>query len=615
MAFNDNNREALRIALENQVRRLTKRIGYYDRWDRRISLFRLIVFLAGLILSFLAAQFTSPWLFGLVVLIFLSGFIFLIILHHKIDNARDTLRQWRDLRSDHLARMSLNWERMIKKPSVEIPGPHPFARDLDIVGPRSLLELIDTCVYPGGNEKLAGWLLETTPDPGVILKRRQLVEELVPLDYFRDHLRDKASASRSRKDPKDWDMSTLIKWLQFAKGRSYRRSLLLLGSLSGINIALFVLFLAGLLAPYFILSLSVYLLIYNFNGEKIKGLFDDASQIETLLKGFRDVLQFLETWPYKASGKLADFCTVYWQTGHRPSVFIRKIIRLAAAASSQKSDIVWAILNLLVPWDLYFAHRLNLYKTELDEKLPEWLDRFYELEGLCALANFAWLNPDYTFPVLEASTGNPPFEAAGLGHPLIPRGRKVTNDITVESIGSIYLITGSNMAGKSTFLRTLGINICLSLAGGPVNAQMLRTMPFRLFSSINVSDSLGEGLSHFYAEVRHLRSMLDELDGSHQWPMFFLVDEIFKGTNNRERLIGTTALLKNIAGKYGVGFISTHDLELAGLDREIPELSNRHFEETIKDGKMSFQYKLKEGPCPTTNALKIMQMEGLPIDY
>jgi DNA mismatch repair ATPase MutS len=170
------------------------------------------------------------------------------------------------------------------------------------------------------------------------------------------------------------------------------------------------------------------------------------------------------------------------------------------------------------------------------------------------------------------------------------------------------------MAGKSTFLRTVGINLALCFAGGPVNADAFRTIPFRLFTSINVNDSLDQGLSHFYAEVRRLRALLEELERPHEYPLFFFVDEIFKGTNNRERLIGSTAFLKKVAGRNGIGMVSTHDLELAQLEEEISVLSNWHFEETIKDGKMSFEYKLKSGPCPTTNALKIMEMEGLPVD-
>jgi DNA mismatch repair ATPase MutS len=168
------------------------------------------------------------------------------------------------------------------------------------------------------------------------------------------------------------------------------------------------------------------------------------------------------------------------------------------------------------------------------------------------------------------------------------------------------------MAGKSTFLRTAGINLALCFAGAPVNASSLTTIPFRIFSSINITDSLDNGISHFYAEVKRLRDLLDRLEDKNGTPLFFMVDEIYRGTNNRERLQGSKAFLQKVAGKNGVGLVSTHDLELAQLEDEISELSNWHFAETLDDGKMHFEYKLKPGPCPSTNALKIMEMEGLP---
>jgi DNA mismatch repair ATPase MutS len=286
---------------------------------------------------------------------------------------------------------------------------------------------------------------------------------------------------------------------------------------------------------------------------------------------------------------------------------------MAGAASLQTNQVLWPLVNMVIPWDMYFSMKMEDLKKELEPKLTEWLDDFYELEVLNSIANFGYLNPSYSFPDFEPE-GKTLLEASDLGHPLIHYTERVTNDFTVKQGNDLFLITGSNMAGKSTFLRTVGVNLVLAFAGAPVNASDFYTREFRVFTSINVKDSLEGGLSHFYAEVRRLRRLLDELEGDHSVPLFFFVDEIFKGTNNRERFQGSTAFLKNVAGKNGVGMVSTHDLELASLEEEISGLSNWHFAETIENGKMSFEYKIKEGPCPTTNALKIMQMEGLPVE-
>jgi DNA mismatch repair ATPase MutS len=170
------------------------------------------------------------------------------------------------------------------------------------------------------------------------------------------------------------------------------------------------------------------------------------------------------------------------------------------------------------------------------------------------------------------------------------------------------------MSGKSTFLKTLGINLSLAYAGGPVCAGSLRASLFRLFTCIKVSDSVTDGFSFFYAEVRRLKALLDELQKEHAYPIFFLIDEIFKGTNNRERLIGSRSYIRVLAGQNGAGAISTHDLELTTLANTLPALHNYHFREEVIDGQMVFDYKLHDGPCPTTNALKIMQLAGLPVN-
>src|SRR5262249_27796119 len=234
-----------------------------------------------------------------------------------------------------------------------------------------------------------------------------------------------------------------------------------------------------------------------------------------------------------------------------------------------------------------------------------------------ALAHFGYLHPDFVFPdVLPVTTppAQPILSARGLGHPLLRTEVRVCNDFTFAHLGEMALITGSNMSGKSTFLRTLGVNLCLAYAGAPVNATALQTVVLRLFTCIKISDSVTDGISYFYAEVRRLKALLCALTAAELIPLCFLIDEIFRGTNNRERLIGSQAYICALAHGHGVGVISTHDLELVTLADSVPHIHNYHFREEVHDGRMVFDYKLRLGPCPTTNALKIMQMEGLPVD-
>jgi DNA mismatch repair ATPase MutS len=274
---------------------------------------------------------------------------------------------------------------------------------------------------------------------------------------------------------------------------------------------------------------------------------------------------------------------------------------------------------LAVPWDVVWGYFLARRKAELAAALPQWLDIWHELEALSALATFAYLNPQYTWPVVHGQAdqngGNGPiFAATALGHPLIHAEGKVHNDFTIRQMGQIVIITGSNMAGKSSFLRALGVNLVLAYAGSVVNATSLESGLFRLFTCIRVTDSIVDGFSYFYAEVRRLKALLDAFHQPNALPLFYLIDEIFRGTNNLERLLGSRAYIRALAGARGVGFIATHDLELAKLEGESPFIHNYHFREEVHDGRMVFDYILRPGPSPTTNALKIMRLEGLPVE-
>jgi len=604
-------RQSLANALEHQIRRLSNNIASLNKLSSRLSMGRLFGFVGGLSLVYAAGNWGPEWIFWITLAGFLIGFSRLVKIHNTIEKSKEKFKIWKSIREAHLARHQLTWHKIPERKPTSNYEDHPFANDLDIIGNHSLLQLIDTSTYQGSTDELANYLLVRNPDITDIKERQEIVQELTSQPKFRDKLHLLAELNNKQELKTDWNLDELLDYLRNSKEMNYTLPLTILGGLSALNIVLLALYLMGIIAPYVIISFVAYLMIYNFNSEKISGLYTEAHQIEKQLSRFNPVLHFLENHDYQSNQQLKAFCKPYWNSDYSPSKYVKSIIRIAGAASSQQSEIVWVLLNFLVPWDLYFSQKLSTYKKELAPKLDEWLTHFYQLEAFCSMANFAWLNPQYQFS-LPDDQSTIPFSATDLGHPLIPHHEKVTNDITIDSKGDILLITGSNMAGKSTFLRTMGINLSMCFAGAPVNASNFSTIPFRIYTSINVTDSLDNGLSHFYAEVKRLRELLNMLNDDHDTPVFFMVDEIYRGTNNRERLQGSEAFLKNVAGKNGVGLISTHDLELAQLEDTIPELSNWHFAETIEGNKMSFEYKLKPGPCPSTNALKIMEMEGLP---
>lgn len=588
-----------------------------DGLDRSFFWARLLTLLAGGAASLLALIYGQGG-FGLLVLaLFIALFTGVVVLHRRVDRAHRRIQRSLNLVSAQRARMQLDWPSVPAEQPVGVAPEHPFSSDLDLVGSRSLHQLVDTAASYGGSNRLADWLLNPVLDPGLILARQGLVKELLPLHGFRWRL---AMEGESIKDEAGgrWDGETLLRWLNANPGgRSLVPILSVLLVLAAANIFLYAGYALAGLPAIWLFSLSLYAALYLYNYKAYKDLFGDAYTLGKALDQFRMILSTLEGYPYPEGSRLAGLCAAFRKPGQRPSRFLQGIVWITSAAGLENNPILSLALNTLVPWNFIFAYLLNRYKDALRATLPIWLNTWYEIEALCSLSNLLYLNPGYTFPQIEEKQpvpGEITFEARQVGHPLLSEAEKVRNDFKISKLGEVALITGSNMSGKSTFLRTLGINLCLAFAGGPVNAQQLRTGLFRLFTCIQVNDSLSNGISYFYAEVRRLKALLQGLEGSQHYPLFFLIDEIFRGTNNRERQIGSRAYVRALTQGYGAGAISTHDLELVKLaEMELP-IVNYHFREDIRDGLMAFDYRLRAGPCPTTNALKIMALEGLPVE-
>lgn len=605
-------------ALKRQVERLDRRIRHLERLNSRYSWIRLGIVLGGMGVAWIAFAVSSNVAGALVMVAAVVSFIVSAILHDRVVKSIRRHRIWRDIKSRHVARMNLDWEHLPLAAEWTSDPAHPFEPNLNLTGSRSLHQLIDTTVSQEGSDRLRAWLLSTDPDPDAITRRQHLVRELTARSTFRDRL-TLQSTLVTRATPDRWEGGRLIKWLDHhTDDRRVRRLLAGLGALAGINLLLFTLWIAGFLPALWLFPFTLYVWIYLLRGRTYSHLFDQVEHLLDALDPLRAVLLYLERYPFGPSPHLEAFCEPFRNESTRPSRYLRRLTELGMAASSQRSELIWLVLNALVPWDLYFMYRLSLFKAELRGVLPAWLERWYDIEALSALATFADLNPDYTFPDVQDGDAlpkeSPVFEVQKIGHPLIPDAVKVRNDFAVDSLGEILIVTGSNMSGKSTFLRTLGVNMALAFAGGPVDAVSMRTIPFRLFTCINVNDSVNDGISYFYAEVRRLKALLATLDQPHRYPLFYLIDEIFRGTNNRERLIGSRSYVRALARRWGAGLISTHDLELVHLADELPTIRNAHFREEVVDGIMQFEYQLRPGPSPTTNALKIMKLEGLPVD-
>ena len=599
-------------ALRRQIKRLDSRLLRLDRLSRNFSRLRTGLVLAGICCALVAERFFGGSFAWLMLGLFGAAFVAAAVWHRRVNHSRIRHVVWKRIKSNHVARLTHDWANIPQPPDMAPDPEHPFAADLNLFGPRSVHHLLDTSASYGGCARLRTWLLTPLHTPEAVRERQQIVRELLPLARFRDRLCLHGILLGSQPQAR-WSADKIVDWLLEDSPPRLTPWVWGLGLLAVANIVLAVLYAVGYLPPLWSATLLIYLALYTYQHRAARSLFADAYQLERVLRHLRAVLVFLESYPYGRTAHLAKLCEPYWRAVVKPSASLRQIVRIAGAAGVQQSHLLGFLVNILVPWDLFFANRLNRYKASAKATLPVWIHTWYDLEALSALATHSYLHPGNVFPEVVSQNGGPILRARGLGHPLLPDAERVHNDFRLDAPGEIALITGSNMSGKSTFLRTLGVNLCLAYAGASVHAEELRAVPLRLFTCIQVADSVTDGISYFYAEVRRLKALLAALNAEDETPLLYLIDEIFRGTNNHERLVGSRAYIKALSEGRGVGVISTHDLELIGMADDVPGIHNFHFREEINDGRMVFDYRLRPGPCPTTNALKIMRMAGLPV--
>lgn len=464
--------------------------------------------------------------------------------------------------------------------------------DFDLYGKHSLFSQISECFSDVGQKKLASRLENPELDPEKLIKTQRQIHSLAR--YRWPLLKTSVLAG-----PKRLNIEPLLKQFQapFLSEKQKTRILRVIGlwalaiatgiaSAWGLNInvsfGLFVLFWTG----------SIYAL-----GE-ISGIFFRGLEVEIELEKLGRIFAHLEKVSSTDFNQVAPHIRV-----DRPSRRLNKLRSTLSFLSIQGNPLVALLLNMVSPWSLYFSYKLEQERQKLIEPLPNYLEDLSELEFYLSLVTM-FIYQSQTFPDF---TAKPYLETKGIFHPLIGKDKVIKNDFHFGPEESLGLITGSNMSGKSTFLRAVGINHILSMIGAPVFADHFVTYPSHIDSCIRVSDSIADGYSYFYAEVRRLKGILENISRSR--PTFFIVDEIFKGTNNQERVEGGRSILGSFLSDHSMGFVTTHDMELA---LNPPNgVANWHFTDSFEDGQIRFSYKILPGPSTTTNALKIMELEGL----
>ena len=493
---------------------------------------------------------------------------------------------------------------------------HVYARDLDLFGDGSLFDLICNARTTMGEERLAAWLLTPTA-PADVRSRQDAVRELAPRVDFHEQLAILPEPGRTGVNPTSlaaWGAQPLL-----VQSRGLRPGVWLLSGLGLLAVVAGVAYLTAVsgvvaLDGATMSALRAYVLpvgsviaavLWRFRTETER-IIHGAEAATTNLGLLASILAIIESAPFN-SARLTTLRLELETAGRPPSWRIARLNRLMTVADMRRNWFVKVIGPLLL-FDLHVAFRLEDWRRTSGPAVERWLNVVGEIEAIASLAHYHYGRPDHAFPQLVGEPRS--FEAEGLGHPLLDAA--VTNDVSIAPPLQTLIVSGSNMSGKSTFLRTIGVNVVLAQAGGPVYARRMRLSPLSVAASIRIQDSLREGRSRFYAEILRLRQILDTArDGA---PALFLIDEFLQGTNSHDRLVGAAAIVRGLVDRGAIGLITTHDLALTHIAESLdPKAANVHFQDHVKDGQLSFDYRLRPGIVARSNAIELMRSVGLDV--
>lgn len=594
--MNPENHYTERLSLtEGQLQQVKKQIF-------RISMLRLALFIAGIAgLYFFFNQTTL--LIICICLTFLPLFI-LVKIHNRFFIRKEWLETQARIIQEELQALSGDYSSF--EDGKEYVNPeHPYSFDLDIFGRRSLFQSINrTCTFFGKN-RLAKWLQNHLHEKTSIEKRQEMVREISEHTLFREQFRVAGLVHHGQSSDGEkiqaWSQSPAqylhAGWVKaFIWGVPVINSLLLITSLAGwtsfswlgLSFGIF------LVLSFGIIKRATY--IQETYGKQLKSL-----------NGYARLIALAKAENWKSAG-MQELMERFNLNGQSPIQALQQLSKELDRLDLRNNQFLYVLLEGSIFFQLQEIVRIERWKVRYGQHISEWLETVGELDALCSLGTFAYNHPQYTYPELTEKPFC--FLATQMGHPLMPASQCVKNDATIPSRPFFLIITGTNMAGKSTYLRTIGVNYLLACIGAPVCCERLKLYPNQLITSLRTSDSLSDNESYFFAELKRLKRIIDLLNQGQQ--LFIILDEILKGTNSMDKQKGSFDLIRQFMQLKANGIIATHDLLLGSLIKQFPEeIRNYCFEADIKENELTFSYKLREGVAQNMNACFLMKKMGI----
>lgn len=592
-------------------------LAVWENRHRSVGILRSLVFFAGIAAAFAvfsSRNFSAWWLLLAPVAVFwLLG-----VRMQRIDNKRTSFSRAVGFYERAMLRMKGDWAGDGEKGERFVENNHLYAKDLDIFGRRSLYQMLCAARTPMGQETLAAWLLKPAA-PDVVRARQGAVAELAPQLDLREEIAVLGENARCRTN-----VEGLCSWgereplLKSSRFRVYAWALSALGATGVIAFNAHLLNYFGLLdlPEELVAALRLYFLsmglvytavLWRFKG-RTNRVIQEIHEVAPDLSLIAGVLSRLEAERF-ASPRLALLRSELETGGWPPSRCIAKLNRLLELADSRR-HMVMAVIRPLLLWDVHLSYAIEDWRRASGPAMRNWFSAVGEMESISSIAGYYYDHPGDVFPEFVAD--RPFFAGRALGHPMVPEDHMVSNDVYLADNPGVLIVSGSNMSGKSTLLRTIGINVVLAQAGAPVRARQLTLSSLVVGASIRIQDSLQDNTSRFYAEITRLRQIMEAASGP--TPVLFLIDEILHGTNSHDRRASAEAIVGGLLARGAIGLLTTHDLALAHIaDLLSPRGANVHFEDYIENGEMHFDYRMRPGVVQNSNAIELMRSVGLVV--
>jgi len=579
-----------RLVHERQIRR-----------DRQFSFARLAVFAVAVLVLVLAwRQALNVW----VILLPIVAFIVLVRRHEEVIRRRDEAARSIAFYERGIARIEDRWQGTGEPGERFRDDNHLYANDLDLFGHGSLFELLSIARTRPGEATLAGWL--TAPaKPPEITARQEAVAELTPLLDLRETLSlagtDVAAGVHG---------DELVSWAEAPQILRPLWARWIAVGLTASVILTAAIFLSGGSEVPLQIALAIQVGFAWPQQRRVERALHRAAAAARDLDVVGHLLEQLEQQQF-ATRRLQSLRQAIDTGTGRASSAIRSLHRLVELHDWQH-NLIFLILSMPFLWGTHAAWAIEAWRARHGRHIRRWLDAVAEIEALSSLSAFKFEHPSDPFPSIMTEGTSALFDGVDVGHPLIPAARCVRNAVRMNEEHRLLVVSGSNMSGKSTLLRTVGINAVLAQAGAPVRAASLRLTPLRLGATLRIQDSLQEGRSRFYAEITRVRALADLANGS--TPLLFLLDELFHGTNSHDRLVGASGVLRSLLNHGAIGLVTTHDLALTSIARALaPRAVNVHFEDWFEGNEIHFDYRMKPGPVTRSNAIALMRAVGLDV--